>query len=127
MLGVENIPLAQPIGGYSFAGHSSRDSAANRSVTRDIIFRLAPITKTFAGLTAMPQREHGLIGLDTAANADAPLASRIDPDRLRRGAGRTLFGRDSHAGVMAMHSDVHPLTPRRWWYLLTPRTGRMPP
>jgi CubicO group peptidase (beta-lactamase class C family) len=48
--------------------HGVADVAARRPVTKDTVFRIASITKTFTGIAVMQLWEQGLVDLDAPAN-----------------------------------------------------------
>jgi CubicO group peptidase (beta-lactamase class C family) len=52
----------------SFAAHGFADIPTRRAVTRDTVFRIASITKTFTAVAVMQLWEQGLVDLDTPAN-----------------------------------------------------------
>ncbi|MGY1938436.1 serine hydrolase domain-containing protein [Nocardia gipuzkoensis] len=76
-------------GRLDFAGHGMADIAANRPVTRDTIFRIASITKTFTAIAVMQLWERGLIDLDAPASKYlhayrlVPADSRFGPVTIR--------------------------------------------
>ena len=53
----------------SFAAHGLADIPTGHAVTRDTVFRIASITKTFTAVAVMQLWEQGLVDLDTPANA----------------------------------------------------------
>src|SRR5687768_16662087 len=52
----------------SFAAHGLADIPNRRPVTRDTVFRIASITKTFTAVAVMQLWEQGLVDLDAPAN-----------------------------------------------------------
>ncbi len=52
----------------SFAAHGLADIPSRRPVTRDTVFRIASITKTFTAVAVMQLWEQGLVDLDAPAN-----------------------------------------------------------
>jgi len=52
----------------SFAAHGLADVPSRRPVTRDTVFRIASITKTFTAVAVMQLWEQGLADLDAPAN-----------------------------------------------------------
>ncbi|HLM21075.1 MAG TPA: serine hydrolase domain-containing protein [Propionibacteriaceae bacterium] len=51
-----------------FHGHGVQDIASDTPVTKDTVFRIASITKTFTGIAVMQLWEQGLVDLDAPAN-----------------------------------------------------------
>jgi CubicO group peptidase (beta-lactamase class C family) len=51
-----------------FHGHGVQDIASHTPVTKDTVFRIASITKTFTGIAVMQLWEQGLVDLDAPAN-----------------------------------------------------------
>jgi CubicO group peptidase (beta-lactamase class C family) len=51
-----------------FSRHGRADIASNTPVTKDTVFRIGSITKTFTAIAVMQLWEQGLLELDAAAN-----------------------------------------------------------
>lgn len=88
----------------SFVAHGLADIPSRRRVTRDTVFRIASITKTFTAVAVMQLWEQGLVDLDAPAN-DYLRAFRLVPaqDPWRQPSLRHLLTHT--AGVPKL---VHP-------------------
>jgi CubicO group peptidase (beta-lactamase class C family) len=53
---------------HSFHSHGLQDIVSQTPVTKDTVFRVASITKTFTGIAVMQLWEQGLVDLDAPAN-----------------------------------------------------------
>jgi CubicO group peptidase (beta-lactamase class C family) len=53
---------------HSFHSHGLQDIASQTPVSKDTVFRIASITKTFTGIAVMQLWEQGLVDLDAPAN-----------------------------------------------------------
>jgi CubicO group peptidase (beta-lactamase class C family) len=51
-----------------FHGHGVADIASHRPITKDTVFRIASVTKTFTAIATMQLSEQGLLDLDAPAN-----------------------------------------------------------
>ncbi|HEY9379025.1 MAG TPA: serine hydrolase domain-containing protein, partial [Jiangellaceae bacterium] len=51
-----------------FHGHGVADIASGAPITKDTVFRIASITKTFTAIAVMQLWEQGLLDLDAPAN-----------------------------------------------------------
>jgi CubicO group peptidase (beta-lactamase class C family) len=52
-----------------FSGHGLADIASNTPVTKDTVFRIGSVTKTFTAVAVLQLWEQGLVDLDAPANA----------------------------------------------------------
>jgi CubicO group peptidase (beta-lactamase class C family) len=66
-----------------FHGHGLADIASNTPVTKDTVFRIGSITKTFTAIALMQLRDRGLVDLDAPAN-DYLRAYRLIPVKTNR-------------------------------------------
>src|SRR5215217_3274883 len=66
----------------SFFAHGLADIASNTPVTRDTVFRIGSITKTFTAIAVMQLSEQGLVDLDAPAN-NYLRAYRLVPAKAR--------------------------------------------
>jgi CubicO group peptidase (beta-lactamase class C family) len=96
-----------------FSGHGVADIASRTPVTRDTVFRIASISKTFTAIAVMQLWEQGLVDLDAPAN-DYLRAYRLVPARagFRPATVRHLL---THTAGIAQ--VVHP------WRVLRPNFG----
>ena len=108
----------------SFAAHGLADIPSRRPVTRDTVFRIASITKTFTAVAVMQLWEQGLVDLDAPAN------DYLSAFRLVRAQNRwpepTLRHLLTHtAGVPKL---VHPAQAllSGWFGESVPLTARVP-
>src|SRR5215216_6327156 len=65
-----------------FSGHGLADIASNTPVTKDTVFRIGSITKTFTAIAVMQLSEQGLVDLDAPAN-NYLRAYRLVPAKAR--------------------------------------------
>jgi CubicO group peptidase (beta-lactamase class C family) len=62
------VGIVGPDGIRSFHAHGSADIRSRTPITRDTVFRIASITKTFTAIAVMQLWEQGLVDLDAPAN-----------------------------------------------------------
>ena len=97
-----------------FSGHGLADIASNTPVTKDTVFRIGSITKTFTAVAVLQLWEQGLVDLDAPAN-DYLRAYRLIPAKA---AHRPATVRQLLTHTAGLPQLLHP------WRAYTPILGR---
>jgi CubicO group peptidase (beta-lactamase class C family) len=97
-----------------FHGHGLADVASRRPVTRDTVFPIASITKTFTAIAVLQLWERGLLDLDAPAN-DHLRGFRLVPSRAGFPPATVRHLLTHTAGVRAVRTAADVLRPEMGW------------
>jgi CubicO group peptidase (beta-lactamase class C family) len=97
-----------------FHGYGLADIATSRPVTRDTVFRIASITKTFTAIAVMQLREQGLVDLDAPVN-NYLRAFRLIPAKAGFRAATLRHLLTHTAGVRAVRTAADLFRPALGW------------